>query len=186
MVGFAGFYWPTATFTHLCFICGCLVLQRQFSYAETTGSENVKYLLSGLSWEKFVKAHVKPLIRCLLVVGAPCPWSLSSPRPSSLSVSLVQQSGEALFWKDEEEEALLEHPAQCHTQGRPLDVDDLCQEDSWAGKLSNTSNDILYPFKSARKICQKSVFRATMNLYSAFVGIKKCILKTLLQIHRFC
>ena len=115
MVGFAGFYWPTATFTHLCFICGCLVLQRQFSYAETTGSENVKYLLSGLSWEKFVKAHVKPLIRCLLVVGAPCPWSLSSPTPSSLSVSLMQQSCEALFWKGEEEEALLEHPAQCHT-----------------------------------------------------------------------
>lgn len=48
----------------------------------------------------------------------PCvrrPWLLSSPTPSSLSVSLMQQSCEALFWKGEEEEALLEHPAQCHT-----------------------------------------------------------------------
>ena len=122
MGGFAEFYWPMATFIHLCFICGCLVLQRQFSCAETTGSENVKYLLSGLSWEKFAKAYVKPLIRCLLMVGAPCPWLLSSPTPSSLSVSLMQQSGEALFWEDEEEEALLELPAQCHTQAWPLDV----------------------------------------------------------------
>ena len=50
----------------------------------------------------------------------PCgrrPWLLSSPTTSLLSVSLIQQSCEALFWKVEEEEALLEHPAQCHTQG---------------------------------------------------------------------
>lgn len=71
-------------------LSGCLVLQRQFSFAETTGSENVKYLLSGLLWEKFAKAYVKPLIWCFLVVGAPCPWLLSSPTPSSLSVSLMQ------------------------------------------------------------------------------------------------